>query len=100
MKFIIEGSQSELTELIKRFGGIETEKKKDYIPPLLTELPEDEKINELAEAIRNADKDNAPQAETAEQRHDIRYFNTTAEELEKTAHDISERRAMIESMRS
>jgi len=67
MKFIIEGSQSELTELIKRLGGIETEKKKDYIPPLLTELAEDEKINEPTEAVRNADKENAPQVEVAEQ---------------------------------
>ncbi len=74
MKFIIEGSQSELTELIKRLSGIETEAKKADFPPLLTELAEDEKIDELSEAIQNADKVNAPQAETAEQKKNQEVF--------------------------
>lgn len=69
MKFIIEGSQSELIELLDALGGMATEAKKEELPPLLTELAEEEKINELAEAIRNADKENAPQAEAAEQEY-------------------------------
>lgn len=88
MKFVIEGSQSELVELIKRLGGIETETKKAEISPLLTELAETENKhiqtgNELAETIKHNRemissikkmnemiakqcKENAPQAETAE----------------------------------
>lgn len=83
MKITIEGSQSELTELIKRFGGIENEKKKDYIPPLLTELAKDEKNNELAVAIRNASKENAPQAETAERQQNQVLSREKAKEIVK-----------------
>lgn len=67
MKITIEGSQSELAELAKVLGGMENAEKKHELPPLLTELAEEEKINELGETIWNADKENAPQAETAKQ---------------------------------
>ena len=66
MKITINGSAKELAELARALNGTEPEMKKAYFPPLLTELAEDEKINELSETIRNADKENAPQAETAE----------------------------------
>lgn len=68
MKITIEGSQSELAELAKVLGGMENAEKKHELPPLLTELAKDGKINELAEAIRNAGKENAPQVEAAEQK--------------------------------
>lgn len=69
MKITINGSPKELAELAKAHVSAEKEVKKADLPPLLTELVEDEKINNLAEAIRNADKENAPQAETAEQEY-------------------------------
>ncbi len=67
MKITIKGSPAELAGLAKVLCGAESEEKKADFPPLLTELAEDEKINELAEAIRSTDEENAPQAETAEQ---------------------------------
>lgn len=69
MKITVNGSPKELAEFARALNGTETETKKAYFPPLLTELAEDEKINELSEAIRNTDKENAPQAETAEQEY-------------------------------
>lgn len=68
MKITINGSPKEVSELLEtlRDGVKEAEKTAD-LPPLLTELAEDEKINELAEAVRHAGKENAPQAETVEQ---------------------------------
>ena len=78
MKITINGSAKELTELAIALSYMENEEKKPYFPPLLTKLAEDEKINELAENIQPAldkmnkrakqDKENAPQAETAEQK--------------------------------
>lgn len=100
MKITINGSAKELTELAIALSCMESEAKRADLPPLLAELAEDEKINELSEAIRNAGKENAPQSETAEQNYEMRYLNTFAKDFEKTAHGISERRAMIESMRS
>lgn len=64
MKITIKGSPKELVELTKVLNSTE----KAVFPPLLTELAEDEKLNSLAEAIRNANKENAPQTETAEQK--------------------------------
>ena len=78
MKITIEGSPKELAELISALpNGAETEAKKPCFPPLLTELAEDEKINELAKDMRpvleemneraKQHKENAPQVEAAEQ---------------------------------
>lgn len=68
MKITIEGSPKEVAELLNALpNGTENNAKKPYFPPLLTELTENEKINELVEAIRNADEENAPQVEAAEQ---------------------------------
>jgi len=68
MKITIEGSPRELAELAKVLNGGETAAEKmAELPLLLTDLSEDEKIKELAEAIRNVGKENAPQAVTAEQ---------------------------------
>lgn len=67
MKITIKCSPKELVEFAKVLGGTENAEKKHELPSLLTELAKDEKINKLAEAIRNADKENAPQAEAAEQ---------------------------------
>ena len=71
MKIIIEGSQKELAEYLIKYSG-----SKD-LPPLLTDLVKDEKINELAKNIQPAlekmnelakqRKENAPQVEAAEQ---------------------------------
>lgn len=80
MKITIKCSPKELAELITTLpNGAEIKAKKPYFPPLLTELTEDEKINELAEAIRNADKENAPQAETAEQGRTFASFKSRFE---------------------
>lgn len=68
MKITIEGSPKEVAELLNALpNGAGVKVKKPYFPPLLTKLTEDEKINELAEAIRNTDEENAPQVEAAEQ---------------------------------
>lgn len=75
MKITIEGSSRELAEIAKVLNGAATAEKKAGIPPLLTELTgekfsgDDDKINELAEAIQNAGKENAPQVEAAEQEY-------------------------------
>ncbi len=68
MKITINGSAKELIELAIALSCMENEEKKTCFPPLLTEHAEDEKINELAEAIWNADKENASQVEAAEQK--------------------------------
>lgn len=68
MKITINGSPKELVELLDALGGMENAEENHELPPLLTELAEDEKINELGETIWNADKENAPQAESAEQK--------------------------------
>lgn len=116
MKITIEGSYSELAELIKRLGCMETEAKKEELPPLLTELVKsnsivknakvrpiertfsslkpnfqaalekfcgDDKVNELAKTIENADKENAPQTEFAER-------NTNQDIIEKQMELLSE----------
>lgn len=49
----------------------------------MTKLAEDEKLDKLTEAIRNADKENAPQAEAAEQK-------TNQEIIEKQMKLLSE----------
>lgn len=54
MKITINGSPKELAELAKVLNGTETEAKKADFSPLLTELTNDEKINELAEDIKSA----------------------------------------------
>lgn len=110
MKFIIEGSQSELTELIKRLGGMETEAKKADFPPLLTELAEDEKINEFTDKMSCAlnkmnegakqRKENAPQVEAAEQNIAIQHLHDTVDDIKETVQSISDCRSMIASMRS
>lgn len=72
MRITIEGNSKELAKLAKVLNGAATAEKKAGIPPLLTELADkkfggdNDKINELAEAIRNAGKENAPQTKTAE----------------------------------
>ncbi|MEZ3437803.1 MAG: hypothetical protein K1W18_02865 [Oscillospiraceae bacterium] len=68
MKITINGSAKELTKLAIALSCMENEEKKTCFPPLLTKLVEDEKINELAGFIRNADKENASQVEAAEQK--------------------------------
>ena len=85
MRITIEGNSKELAKLAKVLNGAVAVEKKAGIPPLLTELAgekfsgDDDKINELAEAIRNAGKENAPQMEAAEQ----------AEELELSADELT-----------
>lgn len=70
MKITIKGSPMELAELLTVLNGGEVAaEKKAGFPPLLTELAEDEKINELAKAIRSTDEENAPQVEAAEQEY-------------------------------
>lgn len=76
MKITINGSPKELAELLDALGGMENAEKKEELPPLLTELAEDEKINELAAAIRNAGKENAPQVEAAKQEQSLMPFLT------------------------
>ena len=94
MKITINGSAKELTELAIALSCMENEEKKPYFPPLLTKLAEDEKINELAGAIRNAGKENAPQVEAAEHKENqvlsreeakkiIKYMDTAAKETLK-----------------
>ncbi len=79
MKITIKGSPKELAELAKALNGgeIAAEKRAD-IPPLLTELSNVEETvknnREVIAALREMhkvakqDKENAPQAETAEQK--------------------------------
>lgn len=95
MKITIKGSLKELSELAKAFSGAKTVEKNADFPPLLTELAKNkntnlffgdghiqtgdeiaatikrnhEIINRFAEAVRNADKENAPQTEAAEQEY-------------------------------
>ncbi len=57
----------------------------DKISPLSKDTEEDEKINELAEAIRNADKENAPQAGAAEQKTNQEIFEKQMELLSKAS---------------
>lgn len=90
MKITINGSPKELAELLNLLGGTENEAEKAEFPPLLTELAEDEKINELAEAIRNADKENAPQAETAEQDIPFIHFKPRFEEWIRIVRETNE----------
>ncbi len=88
MKITINGSLKEVSELFEtlRDGAKDAAKKAD-LPPLLTELAEDEKINELAEAIRNADKENAPQVEAAEQDSNQGFFEKQMELLSQASKD-------------
>lgn len=67
MKITIKGSPKELAELARALNVTETKEKKADFLSLLTELAEDGKIKELAEAVRNADKEDSPQVEAAEQ---------------------------------
>lgn len=91
MKITINGSAKELTKLAIALSCMENEEKKPCLPPLLTEIAENEipkertfsdfkprfqatldkfcannKSDISSEAIQNVDKENAPQAETAE----------------------------------
>lgn len=90
MKITIKGSLKELAELAKVLCDAENKEKNADFPPLLTELAEDEKINELAEAIRNADKENAPQAETAEQDIPFIHFKPRFEEWIRIVREANE----------
>lgn len=95
MKIIIEGSPKELAKLAAVLNGAATAEKKAEIPPLLTELASEklsgnDKINELAEAIRNVVKENAPQTETAEQSGDVGIAKQSIDNLRKM---ISEKTA-------
>lgn len=84
MKITIEGSPKEAAGLIKALlSGAEAEAKKPYFPPLLTELAEDEKINELAEAIQNVGKESAPQVEAAEHQDNQALSREEAKEIVK-----------------
>lgn len=84
MKFIIEGSQSELTELIKRLGGIENEAKNAGFPPLLTGMANAERTIECtreiisflkkSKEVAEQSKGNAPQAEIAEKNSNQEFF--------------------------
>lgn len=115
MKITIKGSPKELAELAKALGGAGNEVKKTDLPPLLTELVKnrapkertfsdfkphfqaaldkfcgDDKINELAEAVRNAGKENAPQEEAAEQSDEVGIAKQSINNLRKM---ISEKTA-------
>ena len=89
MRITIEGSSEELARIAKVLNGAATAEKKAGIPPLLTELTgekfsgDDDKINELAEAIRNAGKENAPQTEAAEQGRTFASFKSAFEKFLK-----------------
>ncbi len=87
MKITINGSAKELTKLAIALSCMESEEKKTCFPPLLTKLAENEKINELAEAIRNADKENTPQSEAAEHKKNQEVFEKQMELLSQASKD-------------
>lgn len=90
MKITINGSPEELAELARTLNGMENKTKKPYFPPLLTELAEDAKINELAENIQNADKENTPQEETAERGIPFIHFKPRFEKWIKIVKEANE----------
>ncbi len=103
MKITINGSPKELAELLDTLGGMENAEENHELPPLLTELSKNKNTNlffgdahdqtsdDIAETIRHnreiistikkmneavkQRKENAPQAETAEQK--IKNFANT-----------------------
>lgn len=90
MKITINGSPEELAELARTLNGMETKTKKPYFPPLLTELAENGKINELAKAIQNADKENAPQSEATERYIPFIHFKPRFEKWIKIVKEANE----------
>lgn len=78
MKITINGSPKEIAEFAKALNGTETEAKKPYFPPLLTDIANSERtikdtreiISFLKKSKEGAEqgKESAPQAETAEQK--------------------------------
>ncbi len=78
MKITINGSPKELAKLARALNGTETRTKKQYFPPLLTELSDVEKtVNTTREIIASLNKmnetakqrkENAPKVEAAEQK--------------------------------
>ncbi len=90
MKITINGSAKELTELAIALSCMESDEKKADFPPLLTELAEDEKINELSEAIRNAGKENAPQVKAAGRDIPFIHFKPRFEEWIRIVREANE----------
>lgn len=90
MKITINGSAKELTELAIALSCMESEAKRADLPPLLAELAEDEKINEPAEAIRNANKENTPQEKTAERDIPFIHFKPKFEEWIRIVREANE----------
>lgn len=95
MKITIKGSPREVAELMGALlNGAETEAKKPYFPPLLTDLSNAEKtINSTREIIASLNKmnevakqrkENAPQAETAEHQGNKVLSREEAKEIVKS----------------
>ncbi|MDE7362961.1 MAG: hypothetical protein K2N38_13620 [Oscillospiraceae bacterium] len=94
MKITIKCSPKEAAELMNALlNGAETEAKKPYFPPLLTELPDAEKtinttheiiasLNKMNEAAKQR-KENAPQAEVAERQENQVLSREEAKEIVK-----------------
>lgn len=68
MKITINGSPKEFAELLDVLGGMENAEKKEELPPLLTELAEDEKINDLTGAICNTGTKNTSPEDAVDQK--------------------------------
>ena len=94
MKITIEGSPKELAELISTLpNGAETEAKKPYFPPLLTDMEDNnctiKRNRETISAFKkghelaNQCEENAPQEEAAEQK--IKDFANTLQGCLKQA---------------
>lgn len=101
MKITIKGSVKELSELTKVLVGAENKEKNADLPPLLTELvekkaPSFEKLVQqnkaTIETLRKnfADKENAPQAETAEQDIPFIHFKPRFEEWIRIVREANE----------
>lgn len=80
MKIIISGSPKELAELARVLNSAENVGKKAELPPLLTELANDEiskmtaaldEVNKTAKQRSGRGQKNAPQVEAAEQEEDF-----------------------------
>lgn len=84
MKITINGSPKELAELLDVLGGMENAEENHELPPLLTELADDEKRNKMANDIQHAlvkttqtakqSKETALQAEATEQKKNKEIF--------------------------
>lgn len=95
MKITIKGSPKELAELAKVLVSTENKEKNADLPPLLTELAKNDKINEFAKAMRPAlekinestkrRKENAPQMDATEQKKNQEVFKKQMELLSKAS---------------